>query len=168
MNKNFFGNQEFSSKNTSVNHKKLPYLVKHVDWKQFKGGRCLDFGSGKLNPQTFYEISGMGVQYLPYDPYWLDETTNSKSMSLYPTVVICSNVLCVIKENEVVHGIHNYIRGLKVPYFIKVYEGDKSFISRETKKDCFQRNLPTEEYLYHDEIIYKGIITLPEHKKFII
>lgn len=168
MNKNFFGNQEFSSKNTSVNHKKVPYLVKHVDWKQFKGGRCLDFGSGKLNPQTFYEISGMGVQYLPYDPYWLDETTNNKAMSLYPTVVICSNLLCVIKEDDVVRSIHNYIRGLKVPYFIKLYEGDRTGVGRKTKNDCYQRNQPTKDYLLDNEIIYKGIITLPEHKKFII
>lgn len=168
MNTIIFGNQEFSSKNTSVNHKKVPYLVKHIDWKQFAGGRCLDYGSGKLNPQTFYEISSMGVQYLPYDPYWLDETTNNKAMNLYPTIVICSNVLNVIKEDDIIHQIHNYIRGLKVPYFIKIYEGDKTYFSRETKKDCFQRNLPTEEYLYHNEIICKDIITLPKYKKFIV
>lgn len=160
--------QKYTSKNTSVNHKKLPYLVSHIDWKQFKGGRCLDYGSGKLNPNTYYKTTGQGVQYLPYDPYWLEETTNNKAMSLYPTIVVCSNVLNVIAENEIVHHIHSYIRGLKVPYFIKIYEGDKSYIRRETKKDCFQRNEETSEYLYHDEIIYKGIITLPEYKKYII
>lgn len=160
--------QKYTSKNTSVNHKKLPYLVSHIDWKQFKGGRCLDYGSGKLNPNTYYEITRQGVQYLPYDPYWLEEITNNRAMSLYPTVVICSNVLNVIAENEIVYHIHSYIRGLKVPYFIKIYEGDKSYIRRETKKDCFQRNEETSEYLYHDEIIYKGIITLPKYKKYII
>ena len=160
--------QKYTSKNTSVNHKKLPYLVSHIDWKQFKGGRCLDYGSGKLNPNTYYEITGQGVQYLPYDPYWLEEITNNRAMSLYPTVVICSNVLNVIAENEIVYHIHSYIRGLKVPYFIKIYEGDKSYIRRETKKDCFQRNEETSEYLYHDEIIYKGIITLSKYKKYII
>ena len=98
--------QTHTSKYTSVNHKKVPYLVKHIDWKQFKGGRCLDYGSGKLNPQTFYEITGMGVQYLPYDPYWLDEITNNKAMCLYPTIVICSNVLNVIDDNTTMHYIH--------------------------------------------------------------
>ena len=50
--------QKYTSKNTSVNHKKVPYIVNHIDWKQFSGGRCLDYGSGKLNPETFYIISG--------------------------------------------------------------------------------------------------------------
>lgn len=160
--------QKYTSKNTSVNHKKLPYLVSHIDWKQFKGGRCLDYGSGKLNPNTYYEITGQGVQYLPYDPYWLEETTNNKAMSLYPTIVICSNLLNVIDSDEEVKRIHDYIRWLKVPYFIRIYSGDKSGIGRETKKDCWQRNQIAENYLYFDEIIYKGIITLPEYKKYII
>lgn len=160
--------QNYTSKNTSVNHKKVPYLINHIDWKQFKGGRCLDYGSGKLNPETFYIISGEGIQYLPYDPYWLDEITNSKAMCLYPTIVICSNVLNVINSSEEVKRIHNYIRGLKVPYFIRIYCGNKSGIGRETKKDCWQRNQVVEDYLYSDEIIYKGIITLPEYKKFIV
>lgn len=157
-----------TSKNTSVNHSKIPYLVKHIDWKRCIWGRCLDYGSGKLNHNTYYYINSLCIQYLPYDPYWLDEKTNNKAMNLYPTIVICSNVLNVIDDNETMHHIHQYIRGLNVPYFIKVYEGDRSYISRETKKDCFQRNWPTEEYLYSDEIIYKKIITKPEYKHFII
>lgn len=160
--------QKYTSKNTSINHSRVPYLVKHIDWGQFKGGRCLDYGSGKLNPETSCMISEEKIQYLPYDPYWLDEQENNKAMSLYPTIVICSNVLNVIDDDNVMHHIHQYIRGLKVPYFIKIYEGDKSYISRETKKDCYQRNWLTEEYLYSDEVIYKGIITLPEYKKYII
>ena len=160
--------QKYTSKNTSVNHKKVPYIVNHIDWKQFSGGRCLDYGSGKLNPETFYIISGEGIQYLPYDPYWLDEKTNSKAMCLYPTVIICSNLLNVIDSDKEVEYIHNYIRGLKVPYFIRIYCGDKSGIGRETKKDCWQRNQVIEDYLYSDEIIYKSIITLPEYKKYII
>ena len=160
--------QKYTSKNTSINHKKVPYIVNHINWKAFAGGRCLDYGSGKLNPETFYIISGNEVQYLPYDPYWLNETTNNKAMCLYPTVVICSNLLIVIDDHEEVKRINNFIRGLKVPYFIRIYSGDKSGIGRETKKDCYQRNLPTEEYLYCDEIIYKGIITLPKYKKYII
>ena len=44
-------------------------------------------------------------------------------------------------------------------YFIKVYEGDKTFIGKQTKKNCWQRNQPTESYMYSDEIIKCGIIT---------
>lgn len=160
--------QKYTSKNTSVNHKKVPYIVNHIDWKQFSGGRCLDYGSGKLNPETFYIISGEGIQYLPYDPYWLNEKTNSKAMCLYPTVIICSNLLNVIDSDEEVKRIHNYIRGLKVPYFIKIFEAKGDGIGRETKPDCWQRNEKTSAYLYPDEIIYKGIITKPEYKKYIV
>ena len=39
---------------------------------------------------------------------------------------------------------------------------------RETKPDCWQRNEKTSAYLYSDEIIYKGIITKPEYKKYIV
>lgn len=160
--------QIHTSKNTSVNHTKIPYIVNHIDWRRFIGGRCLDYGSGKLNPNTYYAINGMGIQYLPYDPYWLDEKTNNKAMNLYPTIVICSNLLNVIDNDEEVKRIHDYIHGLKVPYFIRIYSGDKSGIGRETKKDCWQRNQIAENYLYFDEIIYKGIITLPKYKKYII
>ena len=160
--------QQYTSKNTSINHSTIPYLINHINWNEFKGGRCLDYGSGKINPNVETIFKKNKIQYLPYDPFWLDDITNNRAMCLYPTVVICSNLLNVIKENEVMHGIHNYIRGLNVPYFIKVYEGDRSYISRETKKDCFQRNWPTEEYFYSNEIIYKKIITKPEYKHFII
>lgn len=155
--------QEFTNKNTSVNHIKVPYLISHIDWENFKGGRCLDYGSGKFNKKTFTVFMTHKIQYLPYDPFWLDEFTNNRAMTLYPSVVICSNVLNVIKEDEIVAHIHNYIRGLNVPYYIKIHEGDKSSVRKETRKDCFQRNEPKESYLYKDEVIYKGIITMPKY-----
>lgn len=161
-------NQKYTSKNTSVNVKRIPYLVNHINWELFKGGRCLDYGSGQPNLDTWNLIRSYKIQYLPYDPYWLDETINNKAMALYPTIVICSNLLNVIDSDEEVKRIHDYIRWLKVPYFIRIYSGDKSGIGRETKKDCWQRNQIAENYLYFDEIIYKGIITLPKYKKYII
>ena len=155
--------QLYSSKFTSVNSKKIPYIFNHINWNLFKGGRCLDYGSGKLNSMTYSLLHNFEITYLPYDPYWLDEITNSKAMSLYPTVVVCSNVLNVIAEDHIVLHIHDYIRGLKVPYYIRVYEGDLSCSSKETKKDCYQRNFPKEWYAYEDEVIVRGIITKPEY-----
>lgn len=160
--------QQYTSKNTSINHSTIPYLINHINWNEFKGGRCLDYGSGKINPNVETIFKKNKIQYLPYDPFWLDEITNNKAMCLYPTVVICSNLLNVIKENEVMHGIHNYIRGLHVPYFIKIFENSKTEIGCKTKTDCWQRNEKTENYKYYDEIIYKKIITKPEYKHFII
>lgn len=160
--------QKHTSKNTSIVHKTIPYIVSHIDWEKFKGGRCLDYGSGRPNPDTHYRIHKEGILYLPYDPYWVSEWENKEAMTLYPTVVICSNLLNVIDDNEEVRYIHEYIRGLKVPYFIRVFEGKGDGIGRETKLDCWQRNEKTSAYLYLNEIIYKGIITLPEYKKYII
>lgn len=155
--------QTYSSKNTSVNTKKIPYIFNHINWELFKGGRCLDYGSGQPNLDVWSLIHSHGIQYLPYDPFWLDETINNKAMALYPTIVICSNLLNVIAEDHIVRHIHNYIRGLKVPYYIRIYEGDLSCVSRETKKDCYQRNFPKEWYAYDDEVIVRGIITKPEY-----
>ena len=157
--------QKYTSKNTSVNHKKVPYIVNHIDWKQFKGGRCLDYGSGKLNPETFYIISGEGIQYLPYDPYWLKEETNSKAMCLYPTVVLLSNVLNVIKEDEEVKYIHDYIRGLRVPYFALAEKqnliADKGmkrllpiFILMKLSTKASSRNLSTKSILFKEDLYH--------------
>lgn len=160
--------QVYSSKYTSVNTKKVPYVFNHINWELFKGGRCLDYGSGKLNPNTQKIMENHEISYLPYDPFWLDSITNSKAMALYPTIIICSNVLNVIAEDHIILHIHDYIRGLKVPYYIRVYEGDLSCNSKETKSDCYQRNFPKEWYAYDDEIIIRGIITKPEYAYAII
>lgn len=160
--------QKYTSKDTAIVHKTVPYIVNHIDWQQFKGGRCLDYGSGRPNPDTHYKIHKEGIQYYPYDPYWVDEWENKKAMNLYPTIVICSNLLNVIDDDWEVKRIHDYIRGLKVPYFIKIYEGDRSGVGKETRKDCWQRNQTVNQYKYEDEIVYKGIITMPKYKNFII
>lgn len=62
----------------------------------------------------------------------------------------------------IVSRIHDTIKYAYMPtmgYFIKVYEGNKSSVGKQTKKDCWQRNQPTESYMYSDEIIKCGIIT---------
>ena len=160
--------QQYTSKNTSINHSTIPYLINHINWNEFKGGRCLDYGSGKINPNVETIFKKNKIQYLPYDPFWLDEITNNRAMNLYPTIVICSNVLNVIKEDSLMLHIHNYIKALHVPYFIKIFENSKTGIGCETKNDCWQRNEKTENYKYYDETIYKKIITKPEYKHFII
>ena len=52
--------------------------------------------------------------------------------------------------------------------FTTVYEGDKSRIGRETKKDCWQWNRPTESYLFSSQqVIRKNVITLKGSEQFI-
>ena len=52
------------------------------------------------------------------------------------------------------------------PYFFKIYEGNKSGIGKQTKKDCWQRNQKTKDYLQQFDftgiyapVIYKVFIT---------
>ena len=72
----------------------------------------------------------------PYDPYNLSAADNLYAASNWhrATCVICSNVFNVIKETSIIYDLHDLITSFKVPYFITVYEGDKSWIGRETKK----------------------------------
>ena len=66
----------------------------------------------------------------------------------------------VIKEMDVIYDLHGMITKYNVPYFISVYEGDKSWIGHETKKGCWQRNDTIDAYLIScREGIFKKVIT---------
>ena len=59
------------------------------------------------------------------------------------------------------------------PYFFKIYEGNKSEVGKQTKKDCWQRNQKTKDYLQHfnfsetTPMIYKGFITNEKGKELL-
>ena len=95
----------------------------------------------------------------------------------YYDCIICSNVLNVISDNEIIYYILNRIRDFivyhKQAIFVTVYEGNKSGIGKITKKDCYQRNEPLSNYLKYfndvfctnDFVIKKGVIT--NHPEYI-
>lgn len=169
------GTQEFTSKNTSVNIKRLPVIFHKLNLRELWlyrlyvniAPQILDIGCGKETKHIEEFCDMYNIKYRGYDPYWKTAKENSDALNCNPDFIACSNVLNVIKENDIVHEIHKWMRRQQVPYFIKVYEGDKSFIGRETKKGCYQRNLPTEEYIqYNDEIVYKGVLCRKYDKHF--
>ena len=177
--------QEFTSKHTSINTKRLPAIYNKIDWEKARGKTVYDYGCGK--PETIAIVSQFleqfDIDYIPYDKY--NQSIADKIVAFEQRfdadIYICSNVLCVIKEFEnvqkVINEISNYITN-EQPYrnkafFFKIYEGDKTGIGKQTKLDCWQRNQLTKDYINlwnwtgMYPLIYKGIITNLQGKTLI-
>ena len=158
--------QTYTSANTSVNSKRLPAIYKKIDWYRIKNRYgdliVLDIGAGKYTQHIKEYIESKGGEYIPYDPYNLSPADNLYASANFhrANVIICSNVFNVIKEMDVIYDLHEMIIKYNVPYFISVYEGDKSWIGHETKKGCWQRNETIDAYLINcREGIFNKIIT---------
>lgn len=168
-------NQQFTSAKTSINSKRLPAIYNKLNWTKLWRDSIsippivLDIGAGKHIDHIKRFLEMQGFIYAPYDPYNLSDSINTHSLSLKPAVVVCSNVFNVIKEKEVHYQIHRLIRDKNCPFFITVYEGDKSLAGHPTMNNqSYQRNETIDFYLMRwDEIIYKKVITLPDYKKYV-
>lgn len=155
--------QEFSSMNTSINSKKLPAIYHKIDWEKLRKEkrfiRVLDFGSGRYITHIMQFVNYNKGIYYPYDPYWMTELRNEVSLACNPDIIVCSNVLCVIKEDKIIQDIVSKLLSYNVPVVFTVYEGDKSRIGKPTTKG-YQRNQPLGDYcLHHSLITYHGVIT---------
>ena len=153
--------QQYSSKNTSINTKKIPRVYNMINLELLRGKTIFDYGVGK--PETVSLIRNFlepyDVDFIAYDKYNLSPADNTyaferrKEADLY----ICSNVLNVIKEydiiQEIIDNICDFTGGNNIePYkrkafLFKIYEGNKTGIGKVTKKDCYQRNDLTKEYV---------------------
>lgn len=158
--------QTYTSANTSVNSKRLPAIYKKIDWNKIKNYYgdlvVLDIGAGKYTQHIKEYIESKGGEYIPYDPYNLSPADNLYASANFDraNVIICSNVFNVIKETDVIYDLHEMITKYNVPYFISVYEGDRSWIGHETKKGCWQRNETIDAYLINcREGIFNKVIT---------
>ena len=141
--------QAYHSNNTSINQ--IPALHKTV----MKHGlfRCINFdnGAGKyINATNILEESL--VLNVRFDPFNLSKEVNENAYryrGLCDTSTI-ANVLNVIKEEsvqlEVLRRSHAMVKENGF-VFISVYEGSKTGIGRQTKKDCWQNNKRLAEYL---------------------
>lgn len=171
--------QEFTSAKTSINSKRLPAIYNKLNWTKLRRDSTaippvvlpvvLDIGAGKHIAHIQKFVESQGFAYAPYDPYNLPKDINRASLRVKPAVVVCSNVFNVIKEKEIHYKIHSFIRDKKCPFFITVYEGDKSLAGYPTMNNqSYQRNETIDFYLMRwDEIIYKKVITLPNYKKYV-
>lgn len=166
--------QSYTSAGTSVNSKKLPAIYKKIDWGKIKNRYgnlvVLDIGAGKYTQHIKEYIESKGGEYIPYDPYNLSPADNLYASANFDraTVVICSNVFNVIKEEKVIYDLHNMIVSYNVPYFISVYEGDKSWIGHETKKGCWQRNEEIFAYILNvHEGVFNRVITDVDYSSYV-
>lgn len=165
--------QKYSSKNTSVNSVLLPAVYNKVNLSDLRKD-CkksfpiiLDYGCGKNTDHVMDFCNHEFCLWRGYDPHNKSYAENIFALSSKPDIIVCSNVLNVIDEDDEILKIHILLRSFNKPYFITVYEGNKSGVGRKTKEDCWQRNQRLSKYKFRDEITYKGVLTKPEYVKYI-
>lgn len=156
--------QLYSSKNTSVNTTKLPAIYNKIHWRRYMGHKVVDYGCGQKKTQNLIKkyLSQFDIEYLPYDPYNCTQEENEKAIFELQngnvSCIICSNVLNVIYEDEIVDDIierlnrftcryNKYVLSFRCAVYVSVYEGNKTGIGKRSKKDCWQRNEKKESYL---------------------
>jgi hypothetical protein len=164
--------QKHTSANTSVNTTRLPAVYNKVDWSKYTNSvddyYVVDIGCGRMETQILINnhLKRNKIRhFFPYDPYQFNivATENAKNIienNAINKVVVCSNVLNVIDNDEALTTVIAYLCDAIVsvtkepdgvykmnPCYITVYEGNKSGIGKETKKDCWQRNERLSVYL---------------------
>lgn len=144
--------QEFTSKDTSINSGKLPAIYRLV--KFTPGQLVLDYGGGKFDNGVEY-LADLGVTGLVYDPYNRTSEHNRNVIRQIrdaggADVALCSNVLNVIKEPEARIAVLKNIRKLLKPsgkVYITVYEGSGTGEGKQSQSDAYQLNRKTADYL---------------------
>lgn len=150
--------QTITSKGTSINKTKLPAIYNKIDWDNVRTGvRLLDIGCGRYTDHIKEFVESKGFHYTGYDPYWAPDADLSERYD----IIICSNVLNVIDDDEAMEALHQQILDRNAVYFITVYEGDGRGIGRKTGKDTYQRNQKTIEYAKENECVRNKVITKP-------
>lgn len=111
--------------------------------------RVLDYGGGKYDLNTEY-MAKRSVTVSVYDKFNRTAEHNAKVLKDAhqdaPNYVVCSNVLNVIMEDEIIMGILSEIRNFKTKTIIAVYEGNGKGIGKETTKG-YQRNQKLAAYI---------------------
>lgn len=163
--------QEYTSAATSQSQvaKGFGVVAKHIGWKP--GTVNVDLGGGRYDHGTRY-METQGVESYVLDPYNRKPEHNEKVSRLAQErggadTVTLFNVLNTIKEPEIHKHVLRTAQSHLKPggrLFISVYEGDKSGVGRQTKRDSWQRNEQLKAYLktvhsvFPNAGIHKGII----------
>lgn len=147
--------QKYSSKATSINGKgkRLPAVFKKMSliYKSIN----LDYGGGESEVvQEFFDREHTGIKNFVMDKYNRSEEHNNSVREELMRIggadtCTISNVLNVIAEEEVRQEVLKEAFSLVKNggwLYITVYEGDKTGVGRETKKDCWQNNKRLKEY----------------------
>lgn len=173
-------NQQYDSAKTSINSKKLPAIFNKIDFMALSsnGDRPLlivDYGCGKYwdftqkklremwQDKIYFSYIAADPNFQPYNHNHLEEEVN-KWRENFPNggvVIICSNVLNVIKEDNIIHELKKRLFAITPIVFFSVYEGNRSGIGHESKPGCWQRNQRISEYVDSScfEIVRRGVLT---------
>lgn len=133
--------QRYSSKDTSINRTKLPRIYT-ADIPP--GATVLDYGCGKYVDHLQKKAKERGWIWQGYDPF------NYKTDLINADIryVICSNVLNVIAEDEVVNAVIRICMMLCTDAAIfTVYERNGDGIGCQTGEDQWQRNEKIGSYI---------------------
>lgn len=138
--------QKYSSKDTSLNTINKAY--KQCQYES--GSTILDYGGGKYDKNKEY-MASMGCTLIVYDKYNRSSQENEAALALARQgvdYVVCSNVLNVIMEDDIIDDIIADIASFKPKKKIifVIYEGNKSGTGRETTKG-WQRHQKTADYI---------------------
>ena len=148
------GMQEFGSKETSINKKKMAAtfnkLAKEGVW--IEGGVNFDIGGGRFDNATEF-LETLGVTNYIYDPFNRGDEHNENSVNKAANgqadTVTINNVLNVIKEEQnqlrTLEQAANALKAGGVAY-ITVFEKDKSGVGKQTSKG-WQNNKTLKSYL---------------------
>ena len=155
--------QKYTSKNTSINTISKIY----TQMEFLENSVILDYGCGKYNTSIEY-MKHKDCIVLPFDKYNRTELENNNTLQYVSNYdldyIVCSNVLNVIYEEDIIKNIikdiYNYSKKNTIIY-ISIFEGNKSGIGKVTTKG-YQRNEKYKEYLkylepYFDITIKKQI-----------
>lgn len=159
--------QEYTSKETSINTINAVYKKGYFT----EGDEILDYGGGKYNSNVEY-LARMGIKCFVFDPFNRSLEHNRAVLDYFnankgANNIVCSNVICVIKEDEVIYNILMNIKGLLnkktgSKIYIVVYEGNKSGIGMQTKKG-YQRNQKAVEYTTYINNVFGSLASI--HRK---
>lgn len=142
--------QKYSSAETSINSSKLPAIYGKLAKQNIRDCHLLDYGCGKYLRYIKIWCKARNIKYLPYDIFNQPQKVNEASLlaasKAENLVVICSNVLNVIEEDDIVQNIVETLVSFKAPVFTTIYEGDGKGKGRATKRDCWQRNEKLRQY----------------------
>lgn len=138
--------QMYTSKDTSLNQ--VPALHKKV--AKELGKVNFDNGAGKYNKATEY-LAGYGVTNICYDKYNRTKEENDKALNhgKCDTSTI-ANVLNVLDNEQTMIEVLQLSKKMLKPngkVYISVYEGNKTGIGKQSKKDCYQQNKRTKDYI---------------------
>ena len=165
--------QGFGSAGTSLNQ--IPAGMRKIDWES--GTTNVDIGGGRFDKSTEY-LAEQGVENLVFDPFNRSAEHNQavaeRVRDERVDTATVNNVLNVIDSEEsranVILQAAKAIKPDGTAYFT-IYEGDKSGVGRQTKKDSWQNNRATKDYIqeienYFDDVTLKnGVIVARKPKQ---